>query len=56
MGVFSSFSIGAWGSALMESFFINDLDEESERTLSQFAGDTELGEVVDAPAGCAAIQ
>ena len=38
------------------NFFINDLDEESERTLSQFAGDTKLGGVVDTLGGCAGIQ
>jgi len=38
------------------NLFINDLDEETECVLSQFAEDIELGEVADTPEGCAAIQ
>jgi len=38
------------------NFFVNDLDEELECTLSKFADDTKLGVVVDTLEACAGIQ
>jgi len=38
------------------SFFINDLDEGTECTISKFPDDRKLGGVSGTPEGCAAIQ
>lgn len=41
---------------ILFSIFVTELDNGTEDTLSQLAGDTNLGGVADPPGGCAAIQ
>ena len=54
--VSSDISEGSILGPILLNFFINDLDNRRQYTLSKFADVTRRGSVVDIPEGCAATQ